>query len=211
MDDGRLLWVEEFSSTKDRWKLTLLEGLLRLEREDGSESHEIARSEYGGDLDLRKMLGSSHALVVKMPKSKAFQLDAEAYQVVEDWLRPYTRADVATILRARLKWTLPIALLFMVTSIPLPGDPEQGVPAVPLDLVGFALGAGLIALGVLARKRPHPVLFLADAIWFLLLAVQNVWMVAARGSSPWWMLFSAFLIWVAMTPLGFYRRFRSVE
>lgn len=211
MDLKRQFELEEVSTKKERWILTLLEGRLRVQQAYGGESYEIERSEYGNALDLRKMLGSSHALVVKIPKSKAFQLDAEAFDAVDGWLRPFTRTDVATILRARLRWTLPIALLFMFTSMPLPGDPAQGIEAIPFDKVGFGLGVGLIVLGVLARFRPHRSLFLVDAVWFLLLAANNVWTVISQGSSPWWMMFSAFLVWVALTPLSFYRRFASVE
>jgi hypothetical protein len=157
------------------------------------------------------MLGASHALVVKIPKAKAFQLDSEAYETVESWLKPYTRQDVATILKARLKWTLPIALLFMFTSLPLPGNEVEGLAPVPFDLFGFGLGVGLIVLGVLARVKPNRNLFLVDAVWFMLLAAENAWTVVERGGSWWWLLFSAFLVWVALTPLGFYRRFEGVE
>jgi hypothetical protein len=41
MTYGEQFEIEEINAKKDRWRLTLLEGRLRLEREDESEVHEI--------------------------------------------------------------------------------------------------------------------------------------------------------------------------
>jgi hypothetical protein len=211
MNYGEQFEVEEVNAKKDRWRLSLLEGRLRLERDDGSEVHEVERSEYGRGLDVRKMFGSARTLMVRVPKAKAFKIQPEAYEAIERWLRPFTRSDVAAILRTRLRWTLPIAILFIITSLPLPGDPDAGIEALPFDVVGFVLGVGLIVLGILARVAPHRNLFLVDAVWFLLLAADTVYSVFVQGKSQWWLLFAAFLVWVASTPLELYRRFDSTE
>jgi hypothetical protein len=211
MSHGEQFEIEEMNAKKDRWRLTLLEGRLRLEREDGSEVHEVERSQYGSGLDLRKMMGSTQALVVRIPKAKAFRLEDLTNDAIERWLRPFTRADVAKILKTRLRWTLPIAILYIIGSLPLPGDPAKGIDPIPFDLVGCILGLGLILLGILARVAPHRNLLLLDAIWFLLLAADTAWSVFAQGSSPWWLLFAAFCVWIASTPLALYRRFDSTE
>jgi hypothetical protein len=211
MSFGERFEVEEVTAKKGRWYLTLLEGRLRLDRDDESETHEIERSEYGRRLDVRKLMGSTQALVVRIPKARAFKLEHEAFEAIERWLRPFTRADVAAVLKTRLRWILPIAVLYMVGSLPMPGIPEEGIAPIPFDVVGFALGAGLIALAILARVAPHRNIFLFDAIWFLLLAADTVWTVVGEGSSPWWLLLAAFLVWVATTPLALYKRFASTE
>jgi hypothetical protein len=211
MTYGEQFEIEEINAKKDRWRLTLLEGRLRLEREDESEVHEVERSQYGRGLDLRKMLGSKQALVVRIPKAKAFRLEPVTYDAIERWLPPFTRADVATILRTRLRWTLPIAILFIIGSLPLPGDPAQGIDPIPFDVVGCILGVGLLLLGVLARVAPHRNLLLLDAIWFLMLAADTAWTVFAQGSSPLWLLFAGFLVWVAATPYSLYQRFAATE
>jgi hypothetical protein len=77
----------------------------------------------------------------------------------------------------------------------------------PFDRVGFALGTGLLALGILSRIAPHRNLLLLDALWFLLLAGDTVWSVVGEGRSPLWLLLAAFLVWVAVTPVVLYRRF----
>ena len=87
----------------------------------------------------------------------------------------------------------------------------KAIDPIPFDVVGFALGVGLIALAILARVAPHRNLFLLDAIWFLLLAADTVWTVVGEGSSPLWLVLAAFLVWVATTPLALYRRFDSTE
>jgi hypothetical protein len=208
--DGRFE-LEEVNAKKDRWFLTLAEGRIRVERDDGREGHDIERSRYGTGFELRKLPGSRQVLFVRMPKGKAFHLEPAVADAIERWLRPFTRADVAAMLKARLKWTIPIAILFILTSMPLPGDAEQGIDPIPFDPIGCVLGVGLIVLAILARVAPHRNLFLVDAVWFVMLAADTAWSVVAEGSSPLWLLLSLFLVWAAAAPLALYRRFESTE
>ncbi len=211
MEAGVQFRLEEVTAKQTPWTLTLLEGRLRLERADGGEVHEIDRSDYGRGFEVHDIPGAPRVLTARLPKRRSFRLDPDTLAAVDRWLRPFTRTDVASILRTRLKWTLPIAILFLATSLPLPGVPEEGIEPVPFDGVGFALGAGLLVLGVLSRVAPHRNLFLLDAVWFLLLAGDTVWSVVGQGRSPLWLLLAAFLVWVAMTPLALYRRFAETD
>ena len=211
MTDVVQLELKEVAAKKTRWTLTLLEGRLRLERGDGAEVHDVERSEYGRRFEVNSAPGTPRVLVARVPKPKSYRLDPGALAAIDRWLRPFTRADVAAVLRTRLRWTLPIAALFILTSLPLPGSPEDGIAPVSFDRVGFVLGAGLLVLGVLSRLSPHRNLFLLDAVWFLLLAADTAWSVIGQGRSPLWLILAAFLIWVAITPLALFRRFAESD
>jgi hypothetical protein len=153
------------------------------------------------------MLG--RALVARIPKPVILKLDDSSLAVLTFWVGPLTLEDLKGELRRRLRWTVPIGLLFVLGSIPLPGDPAAGVAGVPFDPVSLVLGLGLIALSVAARIVPHPFLLALDGLWFLLLAADTVWGVVRGGDSVWWLALAAFLVLAGLQPLAAYRRFSA--
>ena len=101
-------------------------------------------------------------------------------------------------------------MLFVFASIPLPGDPEAGLEAVPFDAVSAFLGASLIALSILTRVWPGRILFLLDGVWFSLLALV-VAVDIFRGDSAWWATLVIVLILVAKGGFSEYKRFAPVS
>jgi len=207
MDQVRELSLVDSSSRKRQWRVTVLADRLRLAPEDAPENHELLRTEAGTRLLLHSSFPMGKTLVAKVPKPVIFKLDEAAFAVLRDWVGPLTAADLKLQLRQSLRWTIPIGILFILGSLPLSGDPESGIQAVPFDPVSFGLGLGLIALSVLARVWRHRLLFALDGVWFLLLAADTAWDVVGRGRSPWWLLIVAFLLLAALQPLSAYRRF----
>jgi len=61
----------------------------------------------------------------------------------------------------------------------------------------------------LATWRPHAVLFLVDSIWFAIMAGHLVVSVL-NGWNPAWLSLLVPLLWMAVTGLKHYYRFRNV-
>ena len=107
--------------------------------------------------------------------------------------------------RSRVKWFIPIALLFLFTSLPMPADPEAGLEALPLDVAGLMLGGGLLVIALIARIRPMAWLILADSFWLALLAGRGVQEVLFADSHWAWLFLDAWLVVMALQGVKTYR------
>ena len=98
----------------------------------------------------------------------------------------------------------------MIGSLPLPRDSAAGTTSIPFDLIGFGLGLTLVVSWACARWRPHPILFLIDSLWFVALAGYLV-MDVVSGRSKGWLVLVAFLLWMVVTGLKHFARFRGTN
>ena len=92
---------------------------------------------------------------------------------------------------------MPIGILIAISSLPVPGSAQAGIEPISFNPAFAALGVLLIAGAILARRRPHPALFLIDSAWFLVVAGTLVWRVA-HGASPLWLFLAVpqlLLVW----------------
>lgn len=177
---------------------------------DGGETLVITRAEQPEQMHANRVFGGAALLVRRGKKRVAFRLDEGQLAVVEEWIGPPTRAHLAFSLKQRYGLGLPIGLFLLLTSLPFPGDPAAGIEPVPFNVVSAILGGGLIVLWAFSRWRPHPRLFILDAAWFALLALDTVYDVATGASSYWWLIFAALVMVFAQSGLGLYRKFRHV-
>ncbi|MEM8997062.1 MAG: hypothetical protein AAGF23_19925, partial [Acidobacteriota bacterium] len=162
-------------------------------------------------LHANRMLGGAALLVRRGKKRLAWKLEDDQVATVEAWIGPPRQAHLAFALKQRYGLGLPIGLFLILTSLPFPGDPAAGIDPVPFNLVSAILGGGLIVLWAFSRWRPHPALFILDAAWFTLLALDTVYDIATGTSSMWWVIFAAVVMVFAQSGLGLYKRYRHLH
>lgn len=194
----------------DAWRLTLEESRISLLAEEGGEPIVIERSEFSEKLELREHGLGAPLLLVRIPKATVFQPDLEQMDVLREWLGPLTFEDLTAALRRRFKWTIPIAIMFIITAMPMAADPEANLEAIPFDTVSAFLGVALLALAAYSKACPHSRLFLFDCCWFLVMALDSAVGVIRGKSGTWQWAFVAILVLVARTSFNEYRRFAGV-
>ena len=197
---------------KGIWKVTLEADALTLAAVDGppSESIQILRADAEEKIVLQESRFFFRHLVITIQKEKVvIELEPSQVALLKEWLGPPTIRGLKVALKKRLNWCLPIGILFVLTSIPLPADPEVGLEAVPFDAVSAFLGVSLIAITILTRIWFRRILFLLEGVWLSLLAL-SVTVHIFRGDSLWWAILVIVLILVAKRSFSEYQRFASV-
>ena len=196
---------------KGIWKVTLEADALTLAAVDGppSESIQILRADAEEKIVLHEWLSFKNLVITIQKERVDVELERSQVALLKEWLGPPTIRGLKVTLRRRLNWCLPIGILFVLTSIPLPADPEVGLEAVPFDAVSAFLGASLIAITILARIWFRRILFLLDGVWLSLLALDAT-VGIFRGDSLWWAISVIALILGAKGGFSEYQRFASV-
>ena len=196
---------------KGAWTVSLDAESLTIAAVNGDELFQITRAEAEEKAELRESRLTNPFLVVSIPKKKViFKLDQAQAAALKEWLGPPTMVGLKAALRRRLRWSVPIGILFVLASLPLPANPEMGLEAVPFDPVSGFFGVSLLALSILTRFWHGRILFLLDGVWFSLLAV-NVASGIYRGDSPWWMTIVIVLFVGARSGFSEYKRFASLS
>lgn len=191
---------------KPRWTLQLFAEGLRGERQEGdAASFHIVRDHLPESIQLLDGLLVKRTLVVKKPRKTTLQLEPGPFRTLSRWIGQPTLLRLA--LKQRLSWTLPIGVLFVLGSLPLPGDPEAGLDPTPFHPVWAILGALLIVQGFVARRWPRPVLFLLDSLWFVGLAAATAYGVW-QGDSPYWLVVVLLQLGLAVGGVRLWQRFR---
>ncbi len=203
--------VKAVAGRKGFWRLTVTAEALTFSAREENESFSILRTEREEKTELHESRFAAPSIFVYVGKKRvAFKLEKDQLRVLKRWLGPPTILGLKIALKRRLKWCLPIGILFIIVSIPLPGDPEIGVEAIPFDVVTAFLGVALVGISLLARIWPRRVWFLLDGIWFLLLAA-DVAVGLYQGDSWWRFIILFFLILGAKSGFSEYQRFASVS
>ena len=208
MDEVLEFEIIEMSTKKRAYTLTLLADKVRFTEAETGQVEEIWRHHAWERLEVHDSMVMRRTIVAKIPKRVTFKLDPEVFEAVTSWLGVLTRGGMEFELEKRMRFMIPIGLLYVVGALPLAGVPGVGVAGESLDLADLGLGVGLLALAGLAKWRPRRILFVLDGIWFLALAADVAWSVA-RGASPFWLVWVAFLLMVAIHPFSLFRRFAA--
>jgi hypothetical protein len=195
--------VEEVGKPDRRWRVVIRPGDLALYEGDDPQPFVILREQMQREVFL---IEGMRVLTLGKPKKVSFKLSPAACEAISEWIgRPVLAAHY---MKRRYSWVLPVAIIWILGSLPLPGDPESGVEAVPPDSIGIVLGVALLISWAFAKWRPHPVLFLVDSIWFLCLAgylTYDVW----HGRSKLWMILVGLLLWMVITGFKHFTRFKG--
>jgi hypothetical protein len=148
-------------------------------------------------------------LILRLSKKTVFLLEPDQLKVLQEWLGPPTTKDLKIALKQRLKFAIPIGLLFLFFSIPLAGDPDAGLEPVPFDPVSAILGALFITLGLIMKFWPRRELFLLDAGWLVLLAAKITYDIF-YGSHWLWSLLILVLLFSAREAMRLFKRFETI-
>lgn len=128
-----------------------------------------------------------------------FRLDAESLAGLRDFIAPMRALHVERALKKRLRFSSPIGLFFIVSSLPILGF--------HFDVLGLIFGAGLVGLSGLATLRTHVSMFLVDAALWFALALLNLRSVI--NGSFWSLLFVALSLFFALGGVRAFQFYRS--
>jgi hypothetical protein len=197
--------VTEVSSTKKQWQLAVHAGHLALSDSPTSQPYILLREGFPKGFNFLERL---RVLSVVKPFKATLKLSPEAAAAVTLWFGASFLA--MAYLKRRYSFVLPWAILWMIISLPLPGNDAAGIAPQPFQPGEFLLGATLVGAWALAKWRPHPALFLVDFLWFGSLTVQLTWSIFA-GRNPLWFVMVALLGGMAITGLQHFLRFRGTK
>ena len=183
-DPPREFTVAGVSRPAQPWTLRLFpQGLRLTPQREGEPAIHILRSELATYVHLLNFGVTRRTLAIRKPRKYVFKLDPTPWEHLTAWVG--RDAHLRMALRQRLGWGVPVGIFMLIISIPLPGDAAAGIEGVPFSPLPAALGVLLIAGAILARRRPHPALFLLDSTWFAVLAGSLVLRVI-YGDNPLW-------------------------
>jgi hypothetical protein len=176
------------------------------------ETLRFTRADLDRVAELIPLWAHQAALTLRPPGRKKLQLKLTPDQrrSLETWLGPPSAEQLRVVLRRRYAFSVPLGILLLLTSAPLPGDPEQGIPPIPFDWLSAALGAGLLVIWSMGRLRPSPFLFVADSLWFGLLTASTLWNIYRDASSPWWLLLAGLCAWLSFSGVKQFKRYRHL-
>ena len=197
--------IEQENRHNPKWRLSIFRNRLSFNAHQGDGFFEVPRTASVDRLRTTCLFFVPPILTIKRDKKKlSFKLTAEAYAAINRWIGK--AALLKTTLKQRFSWCLPIGILYLLGSIPMPSDPEAGFDAIPFDPFGAALGAILILLSILMKIKPHPALFLADSAWFGLLSIYTVWQIV-NGASMYWLIAVALQFMLMISGISHYHNF----
>jgi len=205
-ESPQVLTVSEVGKAGKQWALELHPAHLALVEVPGTPPYVILREEV---MKGAMLIEGMNMLALNKPTKASFKLAPEGTAALADWIgKP---ALMLFYLRRRSAWVLPVAVIWLIGSLPISGNADTGTKPVPFDAIGFALALILIGSWALAKWRPHPLLFLVDSFWFLLLSVRLLIDVFVEGRSKGWLIFGIFAGWLVFTGVKHYRRFRGTR
>lgn len=205
---GELI-VAGLSRPAQPWRLRLFPQGLRLTPDrEGEPPIHILRSELATHVDLVNFGVSRRTMAVRKPRKRLFKLDSAGWVHFTAWMGRDARLRIA--LRQRIGWGVPVGILMVLTSLPVPGNAEAGIDGVPFNAFSATMGLFLIAGAILSRRRPHPALFLLDSAWFAALAGSMAWRVI-QGGNPLWLLLAALQLLLVWSGVSLYRDLRDAR
>ena len=203
------LTVAGLSRPVQPWSLRLFpEGLRLTPQREGEPPIHILRSELATHVDLVNFGLARHTLAIRKPRKRLFKLDPAGWAQLTEWVGGDARLRIA--LRQRIGWGVPLGVLMLLTSLPVPGNVDAGIEGVPFNAFSATMGLFLIVGATLSRRRPHPALFLLDSAWFAALGGTFVWRVI-QGGSPLWLLLAALQLLLVWSGISLFRDLRDAR
>lgn len=195
---------------KGPWKVTLEPDVLTLSACESTEQHQISKAQAWEKVEFFGAFLKNKFLSVKIPKAQLFEITPEQETLIKEWLGPPTIKDMKLALKKRLKWSLPLGIMFIFISLPMSARPEAGLEAIPLDLFGIILGVVLVGLSIVMRFWPRRELFLVNSAWFLVGIVKITYDIIT-GANWLWSIFLLLLLISVIDGFKQYRRFEQLE
>jgi len=197
--------LQENGPSPGQWSLTIHPSHLSLADAPGAQPYAILREQFKKEVTFME---SMRALAVSQPRKIIFKLTPGAADALASWLgKPFL---AAFYMKRRFAWLFPWALIWTLGSLLVLLPAPDGRPPVVFDVTSFLLGASLLVSCVFAKWRPHPVLFLVDSVWFAAVAV-NLSVDVVFGRSSGWLVLVALMLWMSLTGMKHFLRFRGVK
>ncbi len=204
-ESSHVLTLTQIGNPSAQWTLGLFPTHLALSERPGSQPYIILRDQV---MRTATLVEGMRAFALQVPIKTTFNLTPEATAILAEWIGKPVLA--AVYLKRRYGWILPIAILWILGSLPIRGNPEAGVAAVPFDAIAFVLGSILVVSWAFAKWRPHPVLFLIDSMWFVAMGGHLV-MTVVNGRSKGWLVLVLLLVWMVINGLKHFMRFKNTK
>jgi len=193
---------------REKWRLSLYGDRLILHSLETGAVVEVLRDQAMEKIRTSKFFFIPPLLLVKDMKKFNYRISPEAYEMINEWIgKPLL---LKSILKQRLSWCIPIGIIYILTSLPLSGDPEAGLEAIPFDPISMGLGIVLVGISIASRKRPHPAFFLADSVWFFVLLMYTLFQIHAGASIYWGGIILVQIICI-MSGINYYKSFSNVR
>jgi hypothetical protein len=188
-----------------QWWLTILPTHLALADAPGGQPYVILRQQMMNSVIFMEGLRS---LALKEPRKVNLQLTREGAKAVAEWIgRPFL---ASFYLNRRYRMLLPWAVVWTLGSL-MPLLPGLVSARALFDPMALVLGLVLFGMWGVAKWRPHPILFLMDAIWFLCVAVRLASHILYLHQSKGWFVIVVLLLWGAVTGVMHFVRFRKTR
>jgi hypothetical protein len=204
------LSLKAIGGRKGFWNLLLYPYMLSLQDTEGSVSFDIARQELSEKLEIVEPALTKPMLVLRLDKKTMFLLEPDHLETIRNWLGPPSPEDLQLALKRRLRLSIPIGLVFLITSLPMAGDPDAGLEPIAFDPISACLGGSLILLGLIMKLWPRRELFILDALWLVLLAAKIAYDIF-YGSHWLWALLILVLLFAAREGFRQFRRFKNIQ
>lgn len=176
---------------KFEWKAAVFDEHLTFFCGETNDFFKIMHEKAGEMISILHLFGPPTMILKIGGKKRNFNLDQNQYEAIANWIgKPVL---LKNILKQRLGYSLPIGILYIVTSIPFWGDSQWYTQMTALNMINLFLGVSLIILAVVVKIKPGRSLFLADSLWFLLLAGVVAWDIRS-GASVYWGILVAILV-----------------
>lgn len=186
------------------WSLTIFPTHLALADAPGAQPYVILREQM---MKSAVFLEGLQVLNLKEIRNVNLKLTPAAAKALSDWIGKSFLASF--YMNRRYKMLLPWALVWVLASLmPLAPAPHTGM-APHFDLLTLLLGVALLGAWAMAKWRPHPVLFLVDALWFACVAVRLTLHVFEFHRSRAWLILVALMAIASFTGLRHFIRFRN--
>ncbi len=155
-----------------------------------------SRKDLGATITLHQGTLTSKVLEFHTPLGKMTSLlPEETLAYVKEWIGPYTQSDLATELRKRVTYFLPLALFFVMSSFACPSPRATQIAGVPVEPVTLGLAGLLVLIYLLGRYYPRRFVFLLDAIWWCVFSADIAYDVHLGHGSSISYIFAALGLW----------------
>jgi hypothetical protein len=174
-----------------------------------SSTFSLSREGIARKMSILDGLIFRRTIAFKKPINKVLQMDPLSFNVFARWLGYQPMLEI--FLKNRFGWTVAIGVLFIISSMPLPGDAASGINPVPFNPLNMGMGMSLILIGIFSKKFPDRMYFLVDSFWFIILAIITFLGILNKGSSIFWLIFVVFQIVLAASGFLIWNRLKVFE
>lgn len=188
------------------WSISLGENITATSAD--SSKFSLSREEVMKNLTILDGLMMRRTISFKKPVKKILYMDPQSFSAFANWLG--YKAMLEIFLKTRFSWTVVIGVIFILTSLPLPGDAGSGLNPIPFNPLDFGMGFSLILIGIFSKRFPDRIYFLIDSGWFILLAIIT-FLNILKGNSIYWLIFVMLQISLVVSGVLTWHRLKAYE